>query len=458
MQQRADPQLLLTNRLLQMSALELQQCLTHEVSENPALDAVDDRRCLECDLLGRQCGQCALWAAALASAEGPRPAKGSDLPPAEDLDTLDLVESPQTLRDHLLAQWGSVAGERLLALGQYLIDNLDDDGYLRCNLDDVAQALGLRPEAAAEALQRLQTLDPTGVGARSLQECLLIQARAGRVEGTAPPHVEVILERYWKELAAGKWPVIARGLKVTVAEAEALGSWIRGHLKPYPGSAYRPSWQRATANRQPRVRPDVTVTLDEEGQLQLIVVGDELPDVQLNTRYARLWQRMRDQPDRYSEAERRHVSDYVQRAQMFMKSLGDRQTILRRVAKMMVEEQEAYFRFEQEEDLRPLTQSQLSTFLQVHESTISRALADKFLQMPSGRVVPLSFFFDRALGVRKLVANVVASEDPKAPYSDQDIADILRRQGVTVARRTVMKYREEMNILSSRQRGRMQAV
>ena len=102
-----------------------------------------------------------------------------------------------------------------------------------------------------------------------------------------------------------------------------------------------------------------------------------------------------------------------------------------------------------------MTQSQLASFLQVHESTVSRAVAEKFVQLPSGRVVPLSFFFDRALSVRKLVANVVASEDPASPYSDQEISDILRRQGVVLARRTVMKYREEMNILSSRQRARV---
>jgi RNA polymerase sigma-54 factor len=102
----------------------------------------------------------------------------------------------------------------------------------------------------------------------------------------------------------------------------------------------------------------------------------------------------------------------------------------------------------------PMTQSQLASFLRVHESTVSRAVAEKYIQLPSGRVVPLSFFFDRALSHRKLIANVLAAEDPSAPYSDQEISDILRRQGICIARRTVMKYREEMNILSSRRRAR----
>jgi RNA polymerase sigma-54 factor len=137
---------------------------------------------------------------------------------------------------------------------------------------------------------------------------------------------------------------------------------------------------------------------------------------------------------------------------MFLRGLQDRKSLLRRVAECILSEQEPYLESEREEDMRPLTQAQLSTFLQVHESTVSRAVADKFVQLPSGRLAPLSHFFDRALSHRRLVANVVASENPTSPYSDQEISEILRSQGVQIARRTVMKYREEMNILSSRQR------
>jgi RNA polymerase sigma-54 factor len=166
---------------------------------------------------------------------------------------------------------------------------------------------------------------------------------------------------------------------------------------------------------------------------------------------------MRDRPDTFGSAEKKHVRDYLMRAQMFLKSIQDRRSILRQVSECILSEQERYLRTEQEEDMLPLTQSQLSTFLRVHESTVSRAVAEKFIQLPSGRVVALSYFFDRALCHRKLVANVVASEDPAHPYSDQEISDILRRRGVSIARRTVMKYREEMNILSSRRRTRIRA-
>jgi RNA polymerase sigma-54 factor len=454
LQQKADPQLLMTNRILQMSALELQQCLAQEISDNPALDAPEEASCNNCAVPGPGCAACPYQLSRL----GP----GKDSPRASalgaadrEVDPLDFVESPQTLQDYLLAQLRAAARGEQVRIGAYLIANIDSDGYLRCATSEAARALLCTEEEVELALGLIQTFDPTGVGARSLQECLLIQARTLAAEGRAPREVAVVIGELWKELAAGKWRAIARVLKLSLPEVERLVVWLRKNLSPYPGSAYRPSWDKSSHRSAQAVRPDVVVRADDEGELTLEVVGEELPGIQVNHEYARLWQEMRERPEAYSEAERRHVRDYMVRAQMFLKSLQDRSSILERLATRLLEEQEVYFRTEREEDLLPITQSQLASFLQVHESTVSRAVAEKFLQLPSGRVVPLSFFFDRALSVRKLVANVVASEDPRTPYSDQEISDILRSQGVVLARRTVMKYREEMNILSSRQRARV---
>jgi RNA polymerase sigma-54 factor len=230
--------------------------------------------------------------------------------------------------------------------------------------------------------------------------------------------------------------------------------WLRQNLSPYPGNQFRPSWQKNTDRDSQSIRPDVVVLADESGQLVIEMAREELPAVYVSPYYAQLWQEMRDRPESFEVAEKKHVRDYLLRAQMFLKSIQDRSSILRQVAECILSEQDRYLRSEQEEDMLPLTQSQLATFLRVHESTVSRAVAEKFIQLPSGRVVPLSHFFDRALSHRKLVANVVASEDPQRPFSDQEISDILRRKGVCIARRTVMKYREEMNILSSRRRTR----
>jgi RNA polymerase sigma-54 factor len=457
LQQRADPQLLLTNRLLQMSSLELQQCLAQELSENPALESLDEQTSEMGDLTAGSRAEGSLSAFRPGSGEGEgfrssaqeRHAAGED-----EVDPFAFVEAPQTLQDHLLAQLGAAAPSWQMRIGRYLIANMDPDGYLRCNEEEAARVLSVSQEEVEDAIRLIQTFDPCGVGARSLQECLLIQARSLAGEAQAPTILEPLLDLFWKDLVSSRLPLIARKLRVPVKEVEETVRWLRSNLSPYPGDGYRTGWEKNSHRSRPPVRPDVTLALSEGGELLMELPREELPAANVNPQYARLWQQMRDQPDLFSSAERQHVRDYLLRAQMFLKSLQDRGTILRRVAECVVSEQEQYLRTEREEDMAPLTQSQIASFLQVHESTVSRAVADKYLQLPSGRLVPLSYFFDRALSYRKLVANVVAAEDPASPYSDQEISDILRRQGISIARRTVMKYREEMNILSSRQRSR----
>ena len=460
LQQRADPQLLLTNRILQMSAMELQQCVVQELSENPALESMDDRGCGHCDTPALQCGDCPFSPFRLRSNLAAERAeyRSSLLQQAgereEDVDPLARVAAPPTLQEHLLSQLGAVAPERDQPLGRYLVANIDDDGYLRCTDEEAARALEVAVEEVERVVGLIHSLDPCGVGARSLQECLLIQARALVPEQPVASRVEAILVNCWKELSGAKWREIARRLRITVEEVERAVGWLRLNLSPYPGSQYRPGWHKPGDREDQVVRPDAVISIAEDDSLVLEIASEDLPTAYLNPQYARLWTDMRDRPDDFSPTERKHVREYLIRAQQFLKSLQDRKSILRQVSECIVSEQERYLRTEQEEDMLPLTQCQLASFLHVHESTVSRAVADKFLQLPSGRVVPLCYFFDRAMSHRKLVANVVASENPQSPYSDQEISDILRRMGVVLARRTVMKYREEMNILSSRRRSR----
>ncbi|MFN3652897.1 MAG: RNA polymerase factor sigma-54 [Armatimonadota bacterium] len=456
-QQRAEPQLLLTNRLLQMPAVELRQRVVQELAENPALESPDeplsavsrwDAPLLEGAPEGRAFGRVESSASAAASV------RHSWIPGEDDLDPLDLAECPSTLADHLRMQLAAAAEGDLRRIGSYLIDSITPDGYLHCPLEEAARALSVSHERVEAALRLLQSFDPAGVGARSLQECLLLQLRSLAEDGEVPPLAEPIVCRCWRELAASRWRAIARSLHAAPVEVEKTAAWIRHNLSPYPGSRYGAQWSERTPDGARPVRPDVRIYLTDERKVAFELHEHGLPELHVSPVYTRLFRRLKESPESFSEPERRHVSEYLRRAQLFLRSLNDRKRILDRVMECIVEEQEMFLRSEQEEDLRPVTQSQVASFLQVHESTISRAVSDKFVQLVSGRVVPASFFFDRATSVRALVAAVVASEDPASPYSDQQIADLLRSQGVRIARRTVLKYREEMNILSSRQRAR----
>jgi RNA polymerase sigma-54 factor len=460
LQQKADPQLLMTNRILQMSAMELQQQIVQEIGENPALEQSEEYPCNRCEIPGPQCAECPYYRAqmvsALPSSDRDDFRGGGEVGGARDdeVDPISLIEDKQTLADHLTWQLRAVAPPEDHPIGEYLIANIDGNGYLTGSVAEAAADLRVPEEEVERVLRTIQSLDPSGVGARSLQECLLLQINALMAERKAPPLIDTIVKEHWKELSASKLKAIARSMRVRPEDVAEAVAFIRQNLSPYPGSKFRPPWDKTSHRSAQAIRPDVIVRLNEEGDPEIVVAENEALHVQINPRYARMWAEMRERPHAYTEAERRHVHDYVSRAQMFLKSLDDRKQILLQVVECIVDEQNRFFRSEQEEDLMSVTQTRVAALLRVHESTVSRTVADKYLQLPSGQVVPLSFFFDRSANLRKLVQNVLASENPSAPYSDQEISDILRSQGITIARRTVMKYREEMNILSSRQRAR----
>jgi RNA polymerase sigma-54 factor len=460
LQQKADPQLLMTNRILQMSTMELQQQIVQEIAENPALEQPEEFPCSRCEIPGPQCAECPYYRAQMHATvpnerddyrnTGLEGFGGRD----DEVDPIALIEDRPTLSDHLIWQLRAAAPPDDHGIGEYLIANIDADGYLGCTAVEAAVDLGEEEVEVERVLRLIQSLDPAGVGARSLQECLLIQITALAADLKAPPLVESIVRDYWKDLSANKLKPIARGLRARLEDVSDAVEFIRHNLSPYPGSKFRPAWDKSSHRSAQCVRPDVVVRLNTAGEPEIQVIEHDSVQVHLNPLYAKKWAEMRDHPDRYSEAERRHVQDYIARAQMFLKSLDDRKQILLQVAESIVDEPCRFFVTEREEELLSLTQTRVASLLRVHESTVSRTVADKYLQLPSGQVVQLAFFFDRSANLRKLVQNVLASENPAAPYSDQEISDILRSQGIVVARRTVMKYREEMNILSSRQRAR----
>jgi RNA polymerase sigma-54 factor len=459
LQQKADPQLLLTNRILQMSSMELQQRIALEIAENPALEQPEEFPCQKCAVPGPQCMECPYYHGQLNVRQSERDelrtmafdlAQGKD----EEIDPIALIEDKQSLQDHLTVQLHAATPPADHRIGRYLISNIDPDGYLRCTLDEAAADLRVRPAEVERVLKAIHNFDPVGVGARSLQECLLIQVETLRGEDELPVYVDRIVTDYWKELSANKVKTIARGLKAPLERVSEAVAFIRLNLSPYPGSQFRTPWDRNSHRSAQSVRPDVVVVHTPEGELELHLPESEASHVQLNPRYTRLWQEMKERPGQHDEAERRHVQEYVNRAQMFLKSLDDRKQIMLQVSECILEEQRPFFDEEREEDLVPLTQTKVASLLRVHESTVSRTVAEKYMQLPSGHVVQLSYFFDRSANLRKLVQNVLAHENPASPYSDQEISDLLRNQGIVIARRTVMKYREEMNILSSRQRAR----
>lgn len=348
-----------------------------------------------------------------------------------------------TLAEHLYEQLRltDVSPEERRAAA-FLIGSLDDNGYLTLTLSEAAFAANIPEAVVNRALALVQSFDPVGVGARNLQECLLLQWQQ---LGLQNPLVPVLVERYLDDLAEGRITRIATELQVTPSEVQAAADMLR-LLDPKPGRRF---------GREGEVRyltPDVTV--ERVGDQFVVLVNDGmLPRLTLSPSYRALLQ----DPDAKEFLERK-----VHSAVWLIKAIEQRRLTLYRVTESVVRQQRDFFRFGLRH-LRPLTLREVADDIGMHESTVSRAVAGKYVQTPHG-LFALKFFFSSGVegseggvsaeAVKRLIRDMIAGEDPRQPLSDQALTDALTRRGVQISRRTVAKYREEAGIPSSAKRRR----
>ena len=373
------------------------------------------------------------------------------------------VAKAPSLEEHLLWQLSlSGLSERGKTLARLIIGNLDDDGYLRMSLSDVVAGTDFAESEAETALRDIQTFDPTGVGARDLSECLLLQlghlgrnpmgslgARPGALKGSV---VEGVILHHLKDLERKQYAKIAKALNATVEEVFQATKIIEG-LEPKPG--------RPFVNTQNHVIvPDVFVVKDE-GQWIVLLNDDGLPRMRISPYYKQLMGTGQgDTPETKA-----YMDEKMRAAQWVIRSIEQRNKTIVKVVSSIVKFQERFFEHGVQY-LKPLVLKQVAEDIGMHESTISRVTANKYMYCPQG-MLELKFFFNAGLqradqpsdmhssvSVREMIKKMVAVEDPKRPLKDEEIAARLRSQQVLIARRTVAKYRAEENIPSASQRKR----
>jgi RNA polymerase sigma-54 factor len=451
--QRIDPRQILASEILAWNIAELEAAVDRELAENPALEARDGETFAPTvEAPAPSVAREAPPGLAAAPAVSPTPAGtvSSNLAPmviGDDDDPLERMASQQSLRDHLRQQAGQVPADVPGEVVRYLIENVDERGYLVADAREVAERFRVtRPDVEA-AIQALQTMDPAGVGARDLRECLLLQAEFLDQAGEGNPLARRILQQCWEELVAHRTERIASRLKVHPKEVHHALAFLQRALTPYPGASFRPIGNRGGA---PPVRPDIVFHRTESGFLV------ELPrDFEHALLIAPLWKRLAEHGESGTdEAMRRYIKDHVERAQTFLSGVERRGRTLRAIARELARHQMGFLETRDRAFLKPLTRQALAETLKLDESVISRAVADKWAQLPSGEVIPLDAFFGNSHAVREALAGLVATEDPQNPYSDDELADILTEQGFPLARRTVAKYRGLERILPARLRKR----
>ncbi len=439
-QMKVSPSLITLNSMLTLSAIELHQLVQTELSENPALEQaeVDEGSCSVCHrpLISGICLFCAQEQSNYVMAERENLSGGQD----DELDPLLLIAAPvalyETLQQDLLVSLN--ADE--YAIADFLLGSINERGYLDIELRDVAQTLQVDESAVEHVLKQLQELAPPGVGARDLLECLHIQIKRLEQAGISHPLVAEIVETYWSDLGNHRYSDIARVLKVTYDDIVAARDFIREYLRPYPLQSINEG-DDATAP----LMPDVVI-FQHEDRFVVEVVESRQYVLRVNAAYHTLTDIMSQERQALSDEERNHISTYVSRARVFLSHLRQRRDTIRRITEYLIEHQDGFLR-QGIRHLQPLTRGEVAAVLGLHESTISRATANKYVQLPNRSIVPFSSFFRASLPVKDIMKELVDQET--TALTDDQIVAILHERGIDIARRTVAKYRAQLGILPS---------
>lgn len=454
-QMRVSPRLVAANHILQLSSLELQQTISSELQDNPALELIDVPTCPTCGtpLQGSICPNClrrqkpdndlvdgpdsndeAYYGHALRSGE-------------EDFDPLTQVAAEISLQERLLTELRSTVQPELMEVAEYLVGNLDEKGYLTCTLEEAAYECGVDEVEVDVVLKLLQSLEPPGIGARNLRECLLIQVEYLDTVGIHQPYLREIISTHLTELGEHKFSKIAQDLHISSDVVAEVWEFIKRELNPHPASEFSSgsTEQDSREARSSYVLPDVIVA-ERDGQFEVEVVESKRFLLRVSPVYSQLGAELERDGERFSDDEKRHIQQYVARAKLFIANINQRRQTIHRITTCLVECQQEFLSMGVRH-LKPLTRAAVASRLGIHESTVSRATAAKYVMLPSGEVIPFSNFFTASLSIKDVIEELVNNE--KNPLTDAEIADRLSQQGIHVARRTVAKYRMQLKILPS---------
>lgn len=465
------PQLQQAIKLLQLSRMELVDVVTEELAENPLLEeGVETKEEYDEGVANLEGEEVAPVEAApeqevKADSEGMNDIDWQTYLEGYSLNSSDtrnsyedhedrpsfesLLTRHDSLNDHLMWQLSlsSFSEQERLAAAE-IIGNLDDAGYLHASLEEMALASGRDLEIFEVACKRVQQFDPAGVACRNLQECLLLQLERMELSDSL---AATILRDFIAELEGRKYPVIAKALKVSLEDVLNAAKLISG-LDPRPGRAYNEEDVHY-------ISPDIYV--HKVGDEYVVTQNDDgLPNLRINSFYRNALTDSKAVDKKAGE----YIQDKMRSAVWLIKSIHQRQRTIYKVTKSIVKFQRDFFDHGIEY-LKPLVLRDVADDIEMHESTVSRVTTNKYVQTPQG-LFELKYFFNSGINtadgdsiasesVKSRIKEIIVEENPKKPYSDQKIVNLLKEQDINIARRTVTKYREMLGLGSSTERKRL---
>ncbi|MBC8591450.1 RNA polymerase factor sigma-54 [Wansuia hejianensis] len=440
------PELRQAIQLLQFNSLELNEYIKKEIEENPVLEMEENFNEL---------------------------GKLEELPEEKDIDWKEFIEKyddisyrPQidknheehnyeslatyslSLKDYLIDQLNFInLGDFQYEVGKYIIQSLSPNGYLDYSTDEIASQLKIDTKEVEDVLKIIQSFEPIGVGARNLKECLLIQIRK---EKDIDPLVNKIVTDHLEDLAYNRMPKISKELEIDISKIQEACDYIKT-LEPKPGRGFGDE----NTDGVKFIIPDATIEL-VDGDFVIKINDITGPRLNINNYYKKLIQ---NNPDKEATA---FLTERLNSAIWMIKSIEQRRQTIYKVVESILKHQIGFFKFGKKA-LLPLTLKEVAEDIDMHESTISRATNGKYVQTPRG-LYELKYFFTTGLpglggdlsstSIKATIKDIIGKENPKKPYSDQNISNILKDRGISISRRTVAKYRDELDIPSSSMRKR----
>jgi len=449
-----------TMSLLQMPATEIRQKIRTELANNPALEIVEDRRCPSCGRIIATPGPCPLCSQpydtkvdepiVFISSPEDFPfsfGKNGNQVSSNEVSFDNIAPQVEDLPSYVLRQIAPEIEEDERLIAAHILNNLNEDGILIVPLEEISQYYHVPLSRVTRVADIIKHAEPTGVGASSPTEALLIQLKLLREDTKVPHLAEEAIQKGMKDLSKHSYHKLAKELNTSYEHAQEIAEFIRANLNPYPGRAFWGDYRQPSETQtQAYHQPDIILKEVENSPNRRIIVEIISPyrgTLRINPLFR---QAQKQAPDEKSE----DWAKDIENAGLLIKCLQQRNHTMEQLMIELVTEQRDYILSCDPATIQPQTQAEMSELLGVHESTISRAVSDKSVQLPNRKIIPLQQFFDRSLPIRTTLLRLVEKED--TPLTDTELAEELSLAGYNIARRTVAKYRAMEGILSSRLR------